>query len=131
MPLAPAQWFEGQVTFEDSGLPAAHARLTIWADSMSETAGQTDAEGRYRICPHPGVRFGINVYPPQGTPYLARQTDRSKDITWKAGERVKQVNLRLPRGVLVRGTVMEAGTGLPVVGAAIQYLPEAPANQTG
>jgi len=30
----------------------------------------------------------------------------------------------LPRGVLVRGKVVEAGTGTPVVGATIQYVPE-------
>ncbi len=75
--LAPAQPFEGTVTYEDTGEPAPHARLTIWASqqkfgSMVSVGGQADEQGRYRISPHPGIRFGINVYPPDGTPYLSR-----------------------------------------------------------
>ena len=60
---------------------------------MSLVAGQADAEGRYRINPRPGTRFGINAYPPAGTPYLARQTPRFRDQCrlWNAGDRVKQV----------------------------------------
>ena len=126
VPLAPAQWFEGRVTFQDTGQPAPHARLTIWASqqehgSMMSVAGQADAEGRYRICPMPGIRFGINVYPPDGIPYLARQTD---SIKWEAGDTTRHVDLALPRGVQVRGAVVEAGTKTPVAGASIQYVPE-------
>jgi hypothetical protein len=130
LPLSPAQWFEGQITFADTGQPAPHARLTIWASqqpvggSMMSLAGQTDAAGRYRINPHPGVRFGIHAYPPDHTPYFAFQTDRSKGLVWNASDRVAQVNIKLPRGILVRGTVVEAGTDTPVAGAAVQYVPE-------
>ena len=73
LPLAPAQWFEGQITFEDTGQPAGNARLTIWAaqepyGGMYQIAGRADAQGHYRICPRPGNYFGINVYPPDGCP---------------------------------------------------------------
>jgi protocatechuate 3,4-dioxygenase beta subunit len=37
---------------------------------------------------------------------------------------VKHVDIQLPRGVLVRGTVLESGTNVPVAGASIQYIPE-------
>jgi len=37
---------------------------------------------------------------------------------------VKYVDVTLPRGVLVRGEVLEEGTGKPVSGASIQYVPE-------
>ncbi len=133
LPLSPAQPFEGTITFEDTGKPAAHARLTIWASqqkfgSMSSVAGQADEQGRYRIIPHPGIRFGVHVYAPDGTPYLARETPLSEAIEWNAGDVVKHVDMALPRGVLVRGTVVEAGTNAPVANAAIQYHPESANN---
>ncbi len=131
--VPPAQWFEGVVRYEDSGEPAAHARITIWASqegsgSMTSVAGQADEQGRYRINPKPGVRFGLTAYPPAGTTYLARQTPLSKAIRWEAGDRVKQVDITLPRGVLVRGTIRDAGTGEPVAGAAVQYRPQSANN---
>jgi beta-lactamase regulating signal transducer with metallopeptidase domain/uncharacterized GH25 family protein len=128
--LAPAQWFEGLVRYADSGEPAPHARITVWASqqefagSMVSVAGQADEKGRYRINPHPGIRFGLTAYPPDGVPYLAYQTPFSESIHWQTGERVKQVDLALPRGVLVHGQVVEAGTGTPVAGATVQYVPE-------
>ena len=56
--LAPAQIFEGVVRYEDTGEPAPHARLTIWASqqkfgSMHSVPGKADAQGRYRISPTP------------------------------------------------------------------------------
>lgn len=128
MALAPAQPFEGVVRFEDTGEPAAHARLTIWASqqpmggSMVSVAGQADARGRYHISPRPGIRFGVTAYPPDGAPYLVRKT--VEEIRWSAGDRVKQVDLKLPRGVLIQGKVVEAKTGKPVAGASVQYVPE-------
>ncbi len=134
LPLAPAQWFEGRVTYEDTGEPAVGARLTIWASqqqfgSMSSVAGSADEHGRYRINPHPGIRFGINAYPAKGSAYLARETSTSDAIEWRAGDRTRQVDVKLPRGALVRGTIAEAGTGTPVIGASIQYWPESANNK--
>src|SRR5262249_53176814 len=116
-------------TYEDTGKPAPHARLTIWASqqevgSMLSVAGQADANGRYRISPNPGIRFGVTAYPAEGVPYLARQTPSGKSIPWNAGDRVKKVDVALPRGVLVRGKVVEAGSQQPISGASIQYMPE-------
>ena len=133
LPLAPAQLFEGRVTYEDTGAPAAGARLTIWASqqqfgSMTSVAGRADEQGKYRISPNPGIRFGINAYAPDGTPYLARRTPSSETIEWQAGVRVKQVDIKLPRGVLVRGTVLDAATKTPVAGASVQYHPESVNN---
>ena len=104
LPLTPAQLFEGVVTYEDTGQPAPHARLTIWASqqepigSMISVAGIADDQGRYRISPKPGIRFGVTAYPPEGVPYLARQTPLDKAIRWQVGDTSRQVNLSLPRG---------------------------------
>ncbi len=130
--LAPARFFEGTVRYEDTGQPAPHARLTIWASqqekfgSMVSVSGKADANGKYRICPKPGVRFGINAYPANGEPYLIRKTG---DIPWDEDATVKQVDIALPRGVLVRGRVVESGSDTPVAGASVQYDPE-DANNT-
>ena len=127
LPLAPAQIFDGVVRYADTNEPAPHARLTIWASqqqfggSMISVAGKADVHGRYRINPYPGVRFGITAYPADGMPYLVRQIT---DITRKDGALVKQVDVSLPRGVLVRGHVVESGTKRAVAAAAVQYIPE-------
>lgn len=127
--LAAAQPFEGVVRYEDTGEVAPHARITIWASdqepfgSMVSVAGKADDKGRYRIVPKPGIRFGVTAYPPDGTPYLARQTAQG-GLRWEAGDKVKQVDLKLPRGVLLKGKIVEAGTATPVAGVSVQYIPE-------
>lgn len=132
--LSPAQPFAGTVRYADSGQPAPHARISIWASqqegfgSMSFVSGRADENGRYQIRPKPGVRFGLIAYPPDGAPYLARQTPLDEPLRWNASERVKQVDLSLPRGVLVNGTIVEAGGNTSVAGAAIQYIPESSNN---
>src|SRR5207244_11976343 len=42
---------------------------------------------------------------------------------WPKGARKQQVDLALPRGVLVRGTVTEADSGKPLAGARVQFNP--------
>ncbi|HET6881031.1 MAG TPA: M56 family metallopeptidase [Pirellulales bacterium] len=133
--LSPAQTFEGVVKYADTNEPVPAARITIWASqqefgSMMSVAGRADEKGRYRISPRPGIRFGLAAYPPSGAPYLARETPPDKAIRWQGGERVKQVDLTLPRGVLVRGKVVEAGSDVPVAGAAVQYVPETSNNRS-
>ncbi len=125
--LVSSRFFEGIVRYADTHEAIPNARVTIWASqeehgSMVSVAGQTGADGKYRICPNPGIRFGILAYPPDGSPYLIRQIP---DLRWDDEDAtVKQVDLSLPRGVLVRGKVVESGTEKPVVGASVQYVPE-------
>ena len=112
--------------YEDTNQPAPHARLTIWASqqkfgSMISVPGKADAQGRYRISPNPGIRFGVTAYPPDGTPYLTRELPA---VDWDDAAKVKQVDVTLPRGVLVRGKVLESTSGAPVAGATVQYVPE-------
>jgi hypothetical protein len=132
--LAPAQMFEGVVKYADTNERVPGARITIWASqqefgSMMLVAGRADEKGHYRISPRPGIRFGLTAYPPGGAAYMARHTPLDQAIRWQGGERIKQVDMTLPRGVLVRGKVVEAGSDVPVVGAAIQYAPETSNNR--
>jgi hypothetical protein len=88
---------------------------------MSPVAGNADDKGRYKINPHPGIQFGVTAYPPDGAAYLVRQL---KPITWQSGDRAREVDVKLPRGVLVRGKVLEQGSDSPIAGASVQYVPE-------
>jgi beta-lactamase regulating signal transducer with metallopeptidase domain len=132
--LPPAQPFEGVVRYADTGEVAPHARITIWASdqepfgSMVSVAGKADDKGRYRILPKPGIRFGVTAYPPDVAPYLARQSAQD-GIRWASGDEVKVVNVTLPRGVLLKGKIVEAGTATPVAGVSVQYVPESQNNR--
>ena len=125
LPLDPAQIFTGKVTCKDSGEPVPNAKVSIWASqeemgSMVSVNGTTDEDGNYRILPYPGIRFGVEVYPPSGSPYLASEVD---DIKWKDGDRSRSVDVSLERGVLIQGRILEEGTDKPVTGAGVTYKP--------
>ncbi|HJS08088.1 MAG TPA: hypothetical protein VJ809_10530, partial [Pirellulales bacterium] len=129
--LAPANIFTGRVTYEDTGEPAPDAPVQIWASqqtvggSMISVGGRADADGHFRLNPYAGVRFGLTAYAPLGAPYLTRRAD---EIVWDSGARTREVNIKLPRGVLVNGTVLDEVTGRAVAGASVQYVPESANN---
>ena len=121
--LAPAQVITGRVTYEDTGEPVPETKVTIWASqqafgSMSSVEGTTDENGNYRILPNPGIRFGVSAYAPTGAPYMAR---KAEPIRWENGDGSRQVDIALPRAVLVTGRVIEKGTGKPVAKAKVTY----------
>ena len=80
-------------------------------------AGRTDAEGRFRLNPYSGKIFFISVYPPDGQPYLSYQ----KEIKLSGGQQPPQIEIALPRGVLLRGKITEKSSGDSVAGAAVKY----------
>ena len=83
---------------------------------MVSVEGKTDGQGRFRLNPNPGVRFGINAYPPPGAPY---QVKRLEDLRWKPGTASQEIEIKLPRGVMARGRVVESDTNAPVSGASV------------
>lgn len=146
--LLSARIFTGIIRYEDTGEPSPRARLGIHplgdfgpgatrvlhhSPSISEPAfplqsfmqywveGSTDAQGRFRLSTTRGDQFALWAVPPDGTPYLIR---RMRPIAWTESDREKQIDVTLPRGVLVRGTVVEADTGAAVAEALVRYVPE-------
>jgi RNA polymerase sigma factor (sigma-70 family) len=120
--LEPAHIIEGTVTCADTGKPIPGARLTVYAgkselDSMFGTEGRADEKGRFRINPTAGAYFHVSAYAPDGEPYLTVQ----KKLTWPKAALKQQVELNLPRGVLVRGKVTEGGKA--VAKATVQFIP--------
>src|SRR5205823_6184596 len=67
----------------------------------------TDAEGRFSINPYPGAFFQVSVLAPAGQPYLSVQ----KRVNWTKGAARQTVDFALPRGVEVRGKVVEKVSG--------------------
>jgi RNA polymerase sigma factor (sigma-70 family) len=122
--LAPAHIIEGQVVAADTGKPVAGAGLTVYATekelgSFMGVSGRADAQGRFRINPHPGSIFHIKAFPPDSAPYLAKEVI----LKWPKGEVKQQVTVPVPSGAVVRGKVCEAASGKPIAGTTVHFLP--------
>jgi RNA polymerase sigma factor (sigma-70 family) len=129
--LTAAHPIDGRVTYADTGAPVPHARMA--AQGGHYISDQADAQGRFRLNPYADTPytsmttgealFTVYAYAPDGQPYLGVQ----KEITWTKGSVRQTVDFALPRGVLVRGKVTDAGSGKPVEGCQILYAPLHPA----
>ncbi len=114
--LTPAQRIQGRVIYADTGQPALNAQVRV--KGQFPFTAHTDKDGRYRL----NVGWDqwtnfIDALPPPGEPYLGRVQRLEKP----KGGAILQVDLTLPRGVVVRGKVTEAATGKPVKGAEVYY----------
>src|SRR5262249_37645661 len=124
--LAPAYLLEGIVLFADTGKPVPGARLRVSAEQeryrwpMETMDAKADAKGRFRVSAPVGNYFMILAYPPVGTPYLLLRKEFTKP---KPDVLKKEIQMALPRGVLVRGKVTEVASGKPVAGAAVEFEP--------
>jgi RNA polymerase sigma factor (sigma-70 family) len=112
--LPPGQVVEGRVVYDDTGEPVPRAKMMI-ANPYLET--EADGQGRFRVSLFPAQEIGIRAYPPAGTPYVPGW----KDVGFARGVVKQEAEVRLPRAVLIRGKITEAGTGKPVAGAYVQY----------
>jgi hypothetical protein len=108
--LTPARVIEGRVVYADAGKPAAKA-------SVGGTL--TDEDGRFRLRYAGREAVTLEVIAPAGEPYLSVH----HRVSWPKGAVKQEVKVALPRGVLVRGKVTEAGSGKPIAGAAVQFWP--------
>jgi RNA polymerase sigma factor (sigma-70 family) len=121
--LVPPQRVSGRVVAADTDKPLAGASVLVTAfrDRLGYGVDAvTDADGRYSANAYPGESYLVTAYPPKGEPYLTvfRQGD------WPKGAVKREVDLKLPRGAIVRGKVVEAGSGKPIVSAAVAFLPQ-------
>jgi RNA polymerase sigma factor (sigma-70 family) len=125
--LHPATIIEGRALAADTGRPIADAVISVRASfglggGMFTTKFRADDEGRFKISPYSGDYFRMRVFPPDGQPFLARE----HEFAWTKGSVKKELDLTLPRGALIEGKVTEEGTGSPVEGASIQFVPVKP-----
>jgi RNA polymerase sigma factor (sigma-70 family) len=133
--LAAPQRFEGRVVCGDTGKPLAGARVMIagWKAAAEGrlTGGRTDARGYFRINPYPGQLFVVTIHVPPGLPYLSI----ARNFNWPKGAVRRSVKLTVPRGVLVRGKVVDRTTGKAVAEARVSFEPyrtkQPPSNPKG
>ncbi len=124
--LAPAYVLEGTVRYADTGKPVSGARIDVasskhqFGSRMEMMDVRTDARGRYRFSAPAGTYFFLMVHPPAGTPYHLQRKELTRE---RAEVGKKGVDFALPRGILARGRVVEAGSGRPVAGAMVDFHP--------
>ena len=114
MTLKPAKFIEGRVVAGDTDQPISGAVISVASSRV-----YSDANGRFRANPTGGDRLGVLAYPPDGHPYLIAATE----VAWTRGRVKKHLDIRLPRGVVIRGKVTEQGTGRPLAGSSVLFVP--------
>jgi hypothetical protein len=128
LPLEPPQIVEGRVTCDDTTRPLPHARVVVNGENREQNrpvfvngsvTNRTDNEGRFQVSSYPGNTVSIEVFPPEDTGYLGVR----KELPWPKGTAKQKLDLAVPRGVRVRGKVTETGSGKPVVGAQVDFVP--------
>jgi RNA polymerase sigma factor (sigma-70 family) len=118
--VMPAKVIRGRIADAGSGKPIPHAQIKI----MTVNAGggtinefEADAEGRFRANPLSADRYEVSAMAPDGQPYLGV----SKLFDWPKGAVEYPIDMALPRGMVIRGKVVEEGTGKPVAAARISF----------
>ncbi len=112
--LEPATIIDGQVVAADTGEPIMGAVI-----SMSSGAHvRTDEHGHYTTDVRPAIHYRAEVFPPDGTPYLAIE----QDVSCPKGTVKQTEDVKLPRGVLLQGKVIEKRSGRSIAGASVQWL---------
>jgi hypothetical protein len=120
--LESARVIRGKITLEDSGKPLPKARFQVSATASDLGRGfrsmalQADDKGEFRI--NAASEVTVFVPPPDGLPYLGIREQVSD---------LDELNLVLPRGVDLRGKVVEA-SGKGISGASIRFWPQEQAN---
>jgi len=115
--LQPATSIEGRVLTADTGKPVPGA--LVQEGRGAGTRVRSDDQGRFTINFTPRKQFQIEAIPPEGQPYLIHKEDFKG-----TKEMVKMVkDVKLPRGVLIRGKVLEEKTGRPLADASVQFYP--------
>src|SRR5262249_50085245 len=134
--LKPAQVIEGRVVAADTGKAVAGVKLSArlpgpyfnpgrftMSDYLSVSSralppgsidGVSGADGRFRLRPLVGEKTDLEVHPPGDSPYLAVR----KEVDWSKGVVRQTLVVELPRGVAVRGQVVDEN-GVPVAGASV------------
>ncbi|MFV0444401.1 MAG: carboxypeptidase regulatory-like domain-containing protein, partial [Planctomycetaceae bacterium] len=123
----PSQAVIGRVTDSESGEPIAGVRVRSDRLAGQPVAGilaadyvrtVTDANGRYRL---EGLPLGENKFvalPAKGTPYLVGEVS----VTTSAGQPELVRDIRLTKGVLVRGRAIDGTTGTPLRGEVQAFI---------
>jgi RNA polymerase sigma factor (sigma-70 family) len=121
--LRPPQTVEVRVVHGDDGRPVAGARVDVQSEvenqipTLKIARDRTDGRGHASVVAWPGTSFRIHVHAPEGEPYVPRTIY----IGWPKAAVTQSVEVKLERGTIVRGRLIEDPTGRPVDDAWIIY----------
>ncbi len=124
--LQPSRIIEGRVIAADTGKPVPNAVVSASTFVESNTMRgyftakfHADEKGHFTMNPIAGASYTLGAFPTGGEPYLVPQ----EEFTIPRGAVKATHDIKMPRGVLIAGTVVEEGTGRPLAGSSIQYMP--------
>jgi RNA polymerase sigma factor (sigma-70 family) len=127
--LPPAMIVEGRVLAADTGQPIPEAIVEVGPGLIrmpdgsvrgggAEARNRADNQGRYRANVQLFTNYRMRAYPPEGQPYLAAQVE----FEWTKGAVRKEIDVKVPLGVVIRGKVVERGTDRALAEASVQYI---------
>jgi len=118
--LRPATIVEGYVLAADTGEPILQALVEV---GLSMAGGglrcRANNQGRFTASVQLGKNYRVQAFPPEGQPYLIAQVE----FEWTKGAVRKEIDVKVPRGVVIHGKVIEEGTGRALPEASVQYIP--------
>ena len=120
--LQPTTIVEGRALAADTGLPVPHAIVTVGSSINRFWSGSgyrflSDDQGRFTANVAPGQYYSMRAYPPEGQPYLIPE----HRFEWDKGGVKRAMDIVLPRGVLIRGKVIDKVSGRPLTEASVQF----------
>lgn len=111
---------EGRVIAADTGLPVPQALVEVGLTMGGpEARCRADDQGRFSAAVQPARNYRVTALPADGQPYLIAQVE----FEWTKGAVKKEIDVEVPRGVLIHGKVLEGGTGRALPEASVQYIP--------
>jgi RNA polymerase sigma factor (sigma-70 family) len=137
--LGPARLLRGQVLNAETGKPFAHVRLAVFAGeweqehherytaltaalpatrtvSSNALDGRTDVQGRFKLNLPTANTYRVDVFPPAGSAHLAL----TRQLRWAQDTTSLEEEFRLPRGIELRGRVVE-DKGAKAVSGAVAF----------
>jgi RNA polymerase sigma factor (sigma-70 family) len=124
--LEPAHIIEGRVLAADSGQPIPNAVVSASGLVMNEHARgyftakfRSDDQGRFAMNPVASESYTLGAFPTGGEPYLIQQDE----LKWTKGAIKATHDIKLRRGVLIRGKVTETETHRPLPASSIMFMP--------
>ncbi len=124
--LEQSQIIEGRVLAADTGQPIPNAVVSAQAFVKNEYAHgfvtakfRADQEGRFKMNPILGESYTLGAFPTGGEPYLIQQDE----FKWTKGAVKATHDIKVRRGVLIRGKVTESGADRPLPASSIMFIP--------
>lgn len=117
--VRPAMLIEGRVLADDTGQPIPHALVEVGLTMGGGSRFRADDLGRFKAHVQPAKSYRVQAFPPEGQPYLIAQAE----LAWTKGVVRKEIDVKVPRGIVIRGQVIDATSNRALPEASVQYIP--------